>query len=164
MRKLCQRQSTLSHHEHLESRNHKKTGHGESAKSVKDETWKMCTKTDCSVTNLVPNSCKRVDDQDNCGDEGVDKVSDWEGCEDGQAAFQEVANASVSAVIVSDLSIGVENNSARGSIIADGLFVNELVGSDISSWWHDCLFVYKWENVDPSDRVGENDNRKARQS
>ena len=72
----------------------------------------MCSKTDCSVSNLVTNSGKRIDDQDDCGNEGVDKVSDWEGCEDGQAAFQEVANASVTAVIVSDLSISIENNSA----------------------------------------------------
>ena len=48
-----------------------------------------------------------------------------------------MANASVAAVIVADLSICIENNCTLGIIVVGRLLVNELVSSDISSWWHD---------------------------
>ena len=107
----------------------------------------MSPKTNRCVSNLVNNSAERIDNQANSRGERIESKSNWESDQDRQAVFEEVADTSVAAVVVSNVSFVIENNDTV--ILTVGcLFVDELVCPEVATL-HDLLLIEDWEDVKP---------------
>ena len=117
----------------------------------------MSAKANWSVTNLVDNAAKSVYHDANSGWEGENENSKWCSGENRKAILKEVANASVSTIVVTVKSIFSEYDSAGVANTSYCLPVDEHVGSKIASF-HDLFLVEHWENVYPANREAKRCN------
>ena len=100
---------------------------------------------------MVDNAAKGIHHEAHGGWEGENEKSKWSRSENREAILKEVANASVSTVVVTIKSIFSENDSTGIANAPNCLPVDEHVCSEISSF-HDLFLVEHWENINPDNR------------
>ena len=109
-----------------------------------------------SVADLVDEAAEAVDADADEGWEGVGPEAEGEGDNEWEAVLKEVVDASVGAVVESEVTIFVEDDSAALLGVLGGQSEDELVGAEVSST-HDLLLVVDWEEVEEDDGVSEHD-------